>query len=84
MEKRDGIHRVQGVTEGFEEYENDKNHMLWTWQPPDFILHQGGRQHSPPSSLQHNMRENVFKNSIRPSSSVPETDQCQGALVRFW
>ena len=29
------IHRVQGVTEWFDEYENNMNHMLWPSQSPD-------------------------------------------------
>ncbi len=29
------VHRAQGVTEWFDEYENDGNHMLWPSQSPD-------------------------------------------------
>lgn len=29
------IHRLRRVTEGFDEYENDANHMLWSSQSPD-------------------------------------------------
>lgn len=29
------IHRAQGVTEWFYEYENDVNHILWPSQSPD-------------------------------------------------
>ncbi len=29
------IHRVRGVTEWLDEYENDVNHMLWPSQSPD-------------------------------------------------
>ena len=29
------IHRARGVTEWFDEYENDVNHMLWPLQSPD-------------------------------------------------
>uniref|UniRef100_A0A0E9VGM2 Tc1-like transposase DDE domain-containing protein n=1 Tax=Anguilla anguilla TaxID=7936 RepID=A0A0E9VGM2_ANGAN len=29
------IHREQGVTERFDEYVNDVNHMLWPLQSPD-------------------------------------------------
>ena len=29
------FHRTQGVTEWFDEYEDDVNHMLWPSQSPD-------------------------------------------------
>uniref|UniRef100_A0A3B4YAJ7 Tc1-like transposase DDE domain-containing protein n=1 Tax=Seriola lalandi dorsalis TaxID=1841481 RepID=A0A3B4YAJ7_SERLL len=70
----DAIRRARGVTEWFDEYENNVNHMLWPPESPDLnpvnhlcqILDQHVRQHSTLPSSKHQMREYLLEELYSP------------------
>ncbi len=83
------VHRARGVTEWFDEYENDVNHMLWPSQSPDFnpiehlweILDWRVRQRSPPPSSKRQMREYVLEEWCCRINTKAHWS-CSGSMLR--
>ena len=80
-------HRAQGVTKLFDE--NDVNHMSSHLRPIEHLwksLEQHVRQHSPPPSSKHHLKENLVEErcSIPPVQLQRLVETIPSTLKLFW